>query len=319
MSAPSTTPVGARAGRPPTTVTVQPSEQVADAWGRMRRRVDVVRDRTGRAATLAGAGAALTVVVVPGALPVTLAATAAVTAAGAGILRLQMPHAGHQKATATVLYAVPGVSLGVLLIAERLASGAAWGGTAALQVLGVAVWAAGTWLLRPARAARRMATPPPPKAVPATVAGGVGAHPAAQWWAGHAAVQGGVAPGTALDDIEQTGQSAMRAVIRSTTAGEPVPEISIRRLSALLDVPEDLIGIGPVPGRGAGVRRLTIGGADQVQDADPVTVWAETIAPLAMPGAVLTGIRVGKPGAAATADTADPTTAATAVQEEVSE
>ncbi|MEV3927653.1 hypothetical protein [Actinomadura coerulea] len=85
----------------------------------------------------------------------------------------------------------------------------------------------------------------------------------------------------------------MTAIIAATTPGNPVPEISIRRLSALLDIPKDQISIGPVPGRGAGVRRLTIGTPDRQQGLDPAVVWAEKIAPAAMPGAVLTGIRVG--------------------------
>ncbi|MFC7734217.1 hypothetical protein [Actinomadura keratinilytica] len=42
------------------------------------------------------------------------------------------------------------------------------------------------------------------------------------------------------------------------------------------------------------MRRLTIGTADPAA-ADPTTVWAERIAPLAMPDAVLTDIRVGTP------------------------
>ncbi|MFF5265306.1 hypothetical protein ACFY4C_41030 [Actinomadura viridis] len=213
-----------------------------------------------------------------------------------GLLRLQMPHSGHQKATASVLYAAPGVSLGVLLIGERIAAQAAWGGTLAMQVLAVAAWAAGTWLARPARAARRMATPPPPPAETVQAVEQLhDGHPAARWWAERVSASGSVAPATALEGIERTGESAMTAIIRATTPGEPVPDISIRRLSALMDVPEDDITITPVPGRGAGVRRLTIGQADRA-DADPGTVWAERIAPLAMPGAVLTSIRVGKPG-----------------------
>ncbi|MGP4030219.1 hypothetical protein [Actinomadura sp. 3N407] len=280
----------------PASVTVQASPQVADAWGRMRRRVDGVRSHTGRVATVAGTGAAAAVVAAPAMLPVALAATAATTLAGVGILRLQMPHAGHQKATATVLYAAPGVSLAVLLIAERIAAGAAWGGTVPMQVLALTVWAAGTWLLRPARVARRMASPPPPPATVVQVDHVAHAHPAARWWAERVAADGGPAAGTALEAIELSGDTAMTAIIAATTPGDPVPEISIRRLSALLDTPEDQISITAVPGRGAGVRRLTVGTPDR-RDVDPVTVWAEKIAPLAMPGAVLTGIRVGKPGA----------------------
>ncbi|GAA4155073.1 hypothetical protein [Actinomadura keratinilytica] len=289
---------GAQSGARQTTsatVTVQVSPQVAGAWGQMRRRVDVVRSCTGRVATVAGAVAAGAVVAAPGALPVALLGTAVVTAAGAGILRLQMPHSGHQKATATVLYAVPGVTLSALLIGERIAAEAVWwGGTRPLQILAVAVWAAGTWLLRPARVARRMATAPPPPAPEVVPAAHIDAHPAARWWAERAAREGGPAAGTVLEGIERTGERGMTAIIRATTDGEPVPEISIRRLSALMDIPEDEISIKPVPGRGAGVRRLTIGTADPAA-ADPTTVWAERIAPLAMPDAVLTDIRVGTP------------------------
>lgn len=279
---------------PRLTVTVTPEQR--EAWQAARRTVDVVRDRTGRVATVAGAAGAVTVIAAPGTWWQVLAATAALTAAGTGVLRLQMPHAGHQKATATALYAAPGVGLGVLLIAERITAGAAWSGTLAMQLLAAAAWTAGVWLLRPGRVARRMATPPPPR--PAAPAGTVPAddHPAAVWWAEH--VAGGVAPGTVLEGIERTGERAMRAIIRATTPGQPVPDISIRRLSALLDIPEDDITIGPVPGRGAGVRRLTIGTPDAAVGAvDPTTVWAEQIAPLAMPGAALVSIRVGTPGA----------------------
>ncbi|MCG6500412.1 hypothetical protein, partial [Kitasatospora sp. A2-31] len=99
---------------------------------------------------------------------------------------------------------------------------------------------------------------------------------------------GGTAPGTVLEDVERTGPRAMRAVIRSVTPGTPVPDISIRHLSALMDVPEELIAVGPLPGRGASVRRLTVG---QVIETDPGAYWAQQIAPHAMPGSVITGIR----------------------------
>lgn len=292
---------GPVAPRTDTTVTVQMSPQVEAAWGQMRRRVDVLRSHTGRVATVAGAAAAAAVVAVPGVLPAALLGTVAVTAAGAGLLRLQMPRAGHQKATATVLYTVPGGSLSALMVGEQVANASEWGGTLPLQLLAVAVWTAGTWLLRPARVARRMATAPPPPAPPAVPVEYIDTHPAARWWAEHAAREGGPAPGTVLEGIERTGERGMRAIIRATAPGEPVPDISIRRLSALMDIPEDQIAISPVPGRGAGVRRLTVGTADQAVDADPATVWAERIAPVAMPGAVLTGIRVGTPRG--TADT----------------
>jgi hypothetical protein len=149
-----------------------------------------------------------------------------------------------------------------------------------------------------------MLTPP----LPATSAAVVpveteeaGDHPAAQWWAQHVAIDGGPAPATVLDDVERTGERSMRAVIRSAVPGRPVPDVSIRHLSALMDVPEDLISITAVPGRGAGVRRLTVGTPDA--GTDLATVWTQRIAPVAMPGAVLTGVRVGRPGGTHTTTT----------------
>ncbi|WP_068929326.1 hypothetical protein [Planobispora rosea] len=164
-----------------------------------------------------------------------------------------------------------------------------------LEALALAAWTVVTAFVRPARIARRMLAPPPAPEPAAAVAvvQEADAHPAAAWWATKAAVDGGSAPGTLLEDIERTGPAAMRAIIRCAVAGQPVPDISIRRLSALMDVPEDLISITPVPGRGAGVRRLTIG---RPEEGDPAAMWARRIAPAAMPGAVLTGVRIGRPG-----------------------
>ncbi|MFE1713191.1 hypothetical protein ACFW82_24525, partial [Streptomyces sp. NPDC058728] len=195
----------------------------------------------------------------------------------------------HQAKTAMTLYAAPGVSLLVVLAAERIVPGFHWG-----EGLAVALWSAGTWWLRPARAARHMLVPPLPPVRQADVAeteAPAHDHPAAQWWAERIAVEGGAAPGTLLEDIEQTGERSMRAVIRSAAPGEPVPDIAKRRLSALMDIPEEQIVVGPVPGRGASVRLLTVGTADTALDAH--TVWATRIAPLAMPGAVITEINFG--------------------------
>ncbi|MGS2645804.1 hypothetical protein [Streptosporangium sp. G12] len=115
-------------------------------------------------------------------------------------------------------------------------------------------------------------------------------HPAARWWAEHVAIDGGAAPSTSLEDIERTGEKSMRAVIRSTDPTQPVPDISTKRLSALMDVPEDEIDIRGVPGRGAGLRQLSIGPDETVID-DPATYWEKKIAPKAMPGTRLAGVR----------------------------
>ncbi|MFI6296687.1 hypothetical protein ACIBEJ_34215 [Nonomuraea sp. NPDC050790] len=267
------------------------------ALDRARRRADVLRSTTGRLATLAGGGAAATGLFTGDFTGAFLLATAALSSAGVGTLRVWKPD-GHQRATATVLYLLPGAGLAALLAAEQVVPGIHWG-----EALGLTTWLIGTWVARPARLARQMMSPRPvavPETGLAVVQEPVADHPAAEWWARTVAVEGGVAPGTALEAIERTGETSMRAVIRSTVAGQPVPEISIRRLSALMDVPEDAIGIGPVPRRGASVRLLTVGQPDE--DASPEAVWAKRIAPLAMPGTVLTSARSGRPAT----ETTDP-------------
>lgn len=255
-----------------------------------RRRVDVVRSGTGRIATLAGGAAAAVGLFTPNFTGASLLATAALSCAGAAVLRLWKPE-GHQRTTATVLYLVPGVSLAALLVTERIVPG-----INPLEALALAVWTVGTWVARPARVARLMVSPPlpPPPAVgPPPVAEVVCDHPAAHWWATTVAIKDGAAPGTLLEDVEQTGETSIRAVIRSAAPGKPVPDVSVKALSALMDVPEDDIDIGPVPGRGTSVRLLKVGKPDE--NRDPVAAWAKYVAPDAMPGTVLTGIRVGRP------------------------
>ncbi|MEU0002428.1 hypothetical protein ABZ069_36570 [Streptomyces microflavus] len=277
-----------------------------------RRRMDTVRSRTGLVATAAGVAAASAGLFTPDYTGESLLAT--LVATGAGLVFLPTRRAAkftetkvrtdhhdgfsfhtrrepsHQARTACLLYAAPGVSLAGVLIAEHVVSGTHWG-----EALAVAVWSAGTLYLRPARAARHMLVPPlpPVEKTADLVVQEQPEHesPAAQWWAERAAVEGGAAPDTVLEDVERTGENSMRAVIRAAVPGMPVPDIAVRRLSALMDVPEDLITIGPVPGRGASVRLLTVGQADHDQDAR--TFWANRIAPLAMPGAVITEINFG--------------------------
>lgn len=256
---------------------------------KVRRRVDVVRSATGRMATLAG-GAAAAVGLFAGDFSGTaLLATAALSCAGVAALRLWKPD-GHQRAAATVLYLMPGVSLAVLLVAERIVPGIHPG-----EALALLVWTVGTWVARPARVARRLLSPPPipESAVLVPAAEVVCAHPAAHWWARTVAVKDGPGVGTLLEDVERTGESSMRAIIRSAITGKAVPSISVRDLSALMDVPEDQITIGPVPGRGASVRLLQVGQPDEGRD--PASIWAKRIAPVAMPGTMLTSVRSGRP------------------------
>jgi hypothetical protein len=285
-----------------------------------RRRLDTVRSYTGRAATVVGAAGATAGLFTPDLLGESLLATLTTTAAGLLFLPLhkakktetvretEHSHRGmtsftrrvatHQSRTAALMYVSPGAGLGVLLVAEQIVPGVHWA-----ECLAVALWSAGTWWLRPGRAARHMLVPPLPplETAPAEDLAVVEAeepvydHPAAQWWAEHAATEGGVLPDTVLEDIEQTGERAMRAIIRSAIPGMPVPRVGdaeISRLSALMDIPEAEIKVGPVPGRGSSVRLLTVGtAADAVLDAR--THWATRIAPLAMPGAQITAINFG--------------------------
>lgn len=267
---------------------------------RARRRLEAVRSATGRVATLAGAAAAAVGMVTPALTGWSLLADATLTLAGLATLRLWKPE-GLQRATASVLYLTPGVSLAALLAVEHMTPGIDPISTTG-EALALTVWTAGVWVARPAGAGRRMLTRPVAQSDElATADAEVSDHPVAVWWAEFAAVKGGAAPDTALEDIQRTGEKSMRAVIRSTIPGRPVPDISIKSLSALMDIPEEDIAISGVPGRGAGVRRLTIGSADETEDL--ATVWAKRIAPAAMPGAVLTGVRVGRPNASRTTTT----------------
>ncbi|GAA3172308.1 hypothetical protein [Nonomuraea roseoviolacea] len=259
---------------------------------RALRRLDTARSGTGRLATAAGFTAAAVGLFTGDFAGASLLATAALSAAGLASLRLWKPD-GQQKTVATVLYLAPGASLAALLVGERIVPGIHW-----VEALGLAVWTLGVGLVRPARVARRMMSPTPPPA-PATdlapVDGLLDDHPAARWWAEHVAVKGGAAPSTLLEGIERTGEKSLKAVIRSATPGRPVPNIDVKDLSAAMNIPEDLIKIGPVPGRGASVRLLKVG--QQEEDRDPASVWASRIAPLAMPGTVLTSVRSGRPAA----------------------
>ncbi|GGS84532.1 hypothetical protein GCM10010156_48940 [Planobispora rosea] len=267
-----------------------PPWPVLDRW---RRRLVAVRSATGRLATLAGACAAATGLFTGELTGLCLLADAALSLGGLATLRLWKPN-GHQKATASVLYVLPGTSLAALLIAQQLTPGIHPVATP-IEAAALTAWTVGTWVLRPAEIGRRMLTPPPPAAVELAPAGPVvSEHPAAAWWAAKAAVVGGVAPATVLEAIESTGPRAMRAIIRSALPGEPVPDISIRRLSALMDIAEDEITITAVSGRGAGVRRLTVGRPEQADDL--ATRWATQVAPSAMPGTVLKEVQIGTPG-----------------------
>ncbi|MFF2951797.1 hypothetical protein ACFVVU_10720 [Kitasatospora sp. NPDC057965] len=263
--------------------------------GPMRGRLAVARDRIGRAATLTGALALTGTALNPDWYPASIGAAGA--ALGFGLLWSATLPAGQVRDTATALYVAPSAAMAGLLVAERLVHGVHW-----WELAADTAWTLVVWFVRPARLARVVAGREPslsPAAVEtaqqALAETGVPSdgerHPMAVWWSERAAVVGGVAPGTVLEHIERTGPQSMTAIIRSARPGAPVPTISITALSALLDWDEEEITVAKIPGRGAGVRRLTVGRPAPQHGADLHAYWAEHIAPKGMPGTTITAIR----------------------------
>jgi len=270
-----------------------------------------VRATAGRVATVAGSvvltgGLATDSLTVPGAL-------AALATAGVGLVtNLKILRAPDSvKTTAIGVYAAPHVVCAVTLVGERLAPDGAV--SVLVQAVFVAVWTGATWLVRPAEAARELVDEAMGQEIAeanekdteagtqentetAVVESVVYASPQARWWAEEIAVEDGPAPGTVLLDYQQVSGKCVAAIIGSARQGRPaaVPEDFAARMSAYLDVPETLIEVGPVPGRGAGVRLLVVGERPTTADPEPEAgtagrdeeLWAE-IAAAAMPGVEL--------------------------------
>ncbi|MFD0303871.1 hypothetical protein, partial [Streptomyces sp. NPDC127123] len=226
------------------------------------------RATAGRIATVAGAavltsGLATDLVIGPG-------LGAAVLTASAGLAMSPKIWRAPQdlRPTAITVYAAPHAGVAALLIAEAAAPDTPLSIT--VQAGCVALWTAATWWIRPGQLARDFvgeaqaqelavvqepeepaAEPEEDLLQPTTEAG--------RWWAREFAVEGGIAPGTVLLDHQRLDKNCVAAVIGSARRGTPVPKLSVEQLSAHLDMPEDLIEVGPVPGRGAGVCLLVIG------------------------------------------------------------
>lgn len=252
----------------------------------LRTYIDTVRGRIGRVATAAGA-ATLTAGLFTDAVTQP-SLTVALGAALLGVGFSPRLMAAHEKVkpVAMMVYASPHAGMAGILVAERVASG----DVARLVEAGaVAAWTAGVWWLRPASLAKRIARArpaaeaitQPQEAAPAAV-DQVPTDPAARWWAENVAREGGIAPGTCVIATQRIDADRTAAVIAATNPGEPVPEISITRLSALMDIPEELISIDPIPGRGAGLRMLTVGKKREA----PADTWTE-ISRSALPGVEL--------------------------------
>jgi hypothetical protein len=258
-----------------------------------------VRAKAGRVATVAG-----TAVLTGGVLTDSFTGpgvVAAVATAGLGLATnikiLRAPTA--VKATAVAVYAAPHVGCMAVLVGERLAPA---GPVSVLVQAGIVVlWTGATWWVRPGLLARELVdetaaqevTEDAEAAADVVVpAQATYASPQARWWAEQVATEDGIAPQTVLLEFQQVSERCVAAVIGSAQRGVPVPDISTARLSALLDMPEELIEIGPVPRRGAGVRLLIVGQRPQPAGTAAKTTgtdeerWAE-IAATAMPGVEL--------------------------------
>ena len=257
-------------------------------------RTGVVRETTARAATLAGGALLAAGSAAPYLTDVATAAlwaatyTSAAGVAGAAALWAWTVPTGPVRSYSRVLALGPAVTFAITAGVQSCVS-PLWG----LALAGA--WTAGVWWIRPMRQARVLAaresslTSIAVATTAADLAPAVSTHPAAIWWAQYVAVEDGPAPATVLIDIDQTGPATMTALIRSTRPRRPVPTIGIEHLSAVLGVPEDQISIGPEPGQGAGVRRLSVGKAASA--TDPYTHWDQTIAPKAMAGTRLVNVR----------------------------
>lgn len=260
------------------------------------------RATAGRIATVAGSavltGGLLTdSVIAPG-------IAASVVTAGLGLATsikiLRTP--GAIRTVAITVYAAPHAGAGAVLVGEALAPDS--GPSLLAQTACVALWTASTWWIRPGQLARRLATEAEAQEVAdansldetAVVVLDVPDEPlspAARWWAQDIAERG-IAPGTVLLEHQRLSDDCVAAIIGAAQRGTPVPKISAEHLSAHLDMPQELIEIGPVPGRGAGVCLLIIGPRPKPGPEETVTdtrdedreIWAE-IAKGAMPGVEL--------------------------------
>jgi hypothetical protein len=264
-----------------------------------------VRAVAGRVATVAGSA------VLTGGLltdSVTVPGVFAAAAAGVGLATnakiLRAPDAA--KGTAIAVYAAPHAGVAAILIGERLAPN---GAVSVLVQAGiVALWTGATWWVRPGHLARELVDESVDQEITEANEGDTDAaaevavpeqpayaSPAARWWAEEIAVEDGIAPGTVLLEHQQVDDNCVAVVFGSGKRGTPatVADNATARLSANLEVPEELIEIGPVPGRGAGVRLLVVGQRPKPPEEEEKKtsgsdeeVWAE-IAATAMPGVEL--------------------------------
>ncbi|MFD8597677.1 hypothetical protein ACFV1L_22005 [Kitasatospora sp. NPDC059646] len=80
----------------------------------------------------------------------------------------------------------------------------------------------------------------------------------AQFWAQTAGAERGIAAGTALTAIVLVGGGPDFEAVVVAQPGRAVPDVKVRGLAALFDVPVDRVSWGPVPGSGPGRMRLAV-------------------------------------------------------------
>ncbi|MFJ7271954.1 hypothetical protein ACIQV3_35860 [Streptomyces sp. NPDC099050] len=259
---------------------------------RIKTAIANTRNTAGRAGTLTGAAVLTASVVTPAA---TLGLVPAVLSTAAGYWMSVARHGPGVPPWLKGMYLAPTAALTAETIAFQLVPD-----VHLLEYGAVAVWAGITWWVRPAQFARDQAA----KVTPSTGAGEV--LPAtsvpqiqttgpldarlASWWQAAAAVEGGIAPHTWLEQLRVAGPRDWSAQVVAPS-GQPVPALSIERLSALINCPPDLIHIGPVAGYGTGRKQVTVGKAAAATDFP--SVWAHQVAPTAMPNAQIVRIRRG--------------------------
>ncbi|MFJ9662895.1 hypothetical protein ACIRPR_33710 [Streptomyces griseoflavus] len=271
---------------------------------RVRAVVGQTRDAAGRVGTVGGAAVLAASLVVPEAAAAAL--PAAGIAAGGGYLVSIAPAGDAAPGWLRGMYAAPAVSCVASAVAFQFAPGVRW-----WEVLTAAGWTALTWWLRPSRQARDWTREAAGTEEAATVYEQIGDVVAVQghapvveltgsleerlasWWAAHAASEGGPVPGTHLERIAAIGPKEFAAWIVADVPGQPVLQVSIPRLSALMDIEEELFALGPVKGKGAGYRRLRVGASAAGGPEDFAELWAQKIAPAAMPGTTVVAVRAG--------------------------
>ncbi|WP_331735226.1 hypothetical protein OG590_40045 (plasmid) [Streptomyces goshikiensis] len=251
----------------------------------------------GRLATLAGGGAMTAGLLTDATTVPAILTTISAALAGAFLSpRLGLTHP-MKRAVVLTVYLTPHT-----VLVANLATELVWDAPEGRLVQGVVavLWTAGVWWLRPARLAKRVAKWPAPVAEPDATEGqesAAGAEaevvaelpddPAGRWWALNAAKAGGVAEGTRVIGARPIeGGRRVAVALAATERGEPVPDIKIKRLSALMAVPEQLLAVEPIPGHGAGVAMLLIGPAPEPAVVHDEDVWSE-IARSALPGVAL--------------------------------